>query len=253
MTQPISCTAIVFMLLSIPCHATPAIAPIKLPAEKTAVAPLPIVLPLALFGLWRIGHRSGVTAADVRRKIPGDSIVHNANWVINRSAILNAPVDEVWPWLLQLGKNRAGWYAPNWLENTLNSHAIRKINPDYEQVKQGDILDDWGPGYQRVIQVIPPYLLLVDEVKKNKKPNPGQPEITEMDISIATVLEAVDSMHTKIIFRLRSRLSWAAYLPARLFGGIADFTFFNTMVAGLNERLRQGQLLQNKPQVQPLN
>jgi hypothetical protein len=38
----------------------------------------------------------------------GDELVPDANLVFDRSRTISAPPDAVWPWLLQLGKHRAG-------------------------------------------------------------------------------------------------------------------------------------------------
>ena len=42
----------------------------------------------------------------------GDDIIPDANMVFDRGRDIAAPPEAVWPWLLQLGKRRAGWYAP---------------------------------------------------------------------------------------------------------------------------------------------
>jgi hypothetical protein len=43
---------------------------------------------------------------------PGDDIVPDAAVVMDRDRILPAPARDVWPWIVQLGKDRAGWYMP---------------------------------------------------------------------------------------------------------------------------------------------
>jgi hypothetical protein len=158
--------------------------------------------------------------------------------VINRSAILNAPIDQVWPWIQQLGRNRAGWYAPNWLEKLYGHHALRTIDTAYQHVKKDDILDDWGPGSQRVVQIDSPNVLLVYEVKKVRTKISGKDSLVNLDVSILTVLEKVDSTHTRILYRLRGKVSLLYYVPARGLGGLFDYATFEAMTAGLNERLK---------------
>ena len=207
--------------------------------KKEKIVPALIIVPAILFGVWRVTHRSGVNHKDIHRSLPGDSIVPGANWVINRSAILNAPINEVWPWIQQLGRNRAGWYAPNWLESIYGHHALKNIDTSYQHVRNGDVLDDWGPGYQRVLRIDSPNVLLVDEVKKTKSPTTGKDSLVSLDASILTILEKVDSIHTRIIYRLRGKVSLWYYIPARGLGGLFDFATFNMMTAGLNERLKK--------------
>jgi hypothetical protein len=197
-----------------------------------------IIIPAVLVAgsLW-ISRRSGVTSADLKRKLPGDSIVVHSNWTIDRAAVLNAPIDKVWPWIEQLGKGRAGWYAPSWMEKTFNSHALDSIDSKYQHVKPGDILDDWGPGVQEVVQIQKPNILLVKCLRKPDLKKGETKPTRPMEITILTMLEPIDSTHTRIIFRWRSHIAWYYYPLVRPLGGTFDYTFFKVMVSGLNQRL----------------
>lgn len=57
---------------------------------------------------------SSVEATEAERKTrrPGDALVDPADVVMDRAFTLEAPRAAVWPWLVQLGKGRAGWYLP---------------------------------------------------------------------------------------------------------------------------------------------
>ncbi|WP_234997923.1 hypothetical protein [Mucilaginibacter sp. OK098] len=206
------------------------------------ISPRLIIIPVLLIGSLWISRRSGVASSDLKRKLPGDDIVAHSNWTIDRSVVLNGSIDEVWPWIQQLGKRRAGWHAPSWMENILKSYAIRKIDTTYQQVKVGDYLDDWGTGVQHVVQVQCPHILLIECIRKiNPKKGETKP-IRPMDISILTMLKPIDSNHTKIIFRWRSHIAWYHYPVVRPLGGTFDYTTFKIMIAGLNERLAAEQL-----------
>jgi len=58
---------------------------------------------------------------------------------MDRAFTLDAPVDVVWPWFVQLGKQRSGWYLPRKLERLIPSrrHALRSIEPNLQQLKPG--------------------------------------------------------------------------------------------------------------------
>ena len=80
---------------------------------------IPIALGLVTAGaggltaaLVRAGRRSGVTRAELDRALPGDDLVPGARVLMDRAATLPAPPELVWPWLVQLGRERAGWYLP---------------------------------------------------------------------------------------------------------------------------------------------
>ena len=90
--------------------------------------------------------RSGVSDAEVALPLPGDDLVPDATDVIDRAVTLPAPPAAVWPWLVQLGKGRAGWYFPRRLERVLPKRGLRRIEPSLQQVAVGDDIPDWGPG-----------------------------------------------------------------------------------------------------------
>ena len=54
---------------------------------------------------------------DVARTLPGDDLVPHADVVMDRAFDLPAPPEDVWPWFVQLGKKRAGWYLPRSVES----------------------------------------------------------------------------------------------------------------------------------------
>jgi hypothetical protein len=90
----------------------------------------------------------GVTARpdEVAAALPGDGIVPDAQAVMDRAFDLPAPPEVVWPWFAQLGKNRAGWYLPAWLERVIRARGrgLRRIEPTLQHLVPGDVIDDWG-------------------------------------------------------------------------------------------------------------
>jgi hypothetical protein len=78
--------------------------------------------------------------------LPGDDLVDPADVVMDRAFSLPAPPDEVWPWLVQLGKGRAGWYLPRWVELLVprSRRGLRRLDPAYLSIGVGDVIPDWG-------------------------------------------------------------------------------------------------------------
>jgi hypothetical protein len=60
---------------------------------------------------------------DVARGLPGDDLIPRPDVVMDRAFDLPAPSEEVWPWFVQLGKKRAGWYLPRNVERFSPLHA----------------------------------------------------------------------------------------------------------------------------------
>jgi hypothetical protein len=78
--------------------------------------------------------------------VPGDDLVPRPDVVLDRGFTLPAPPELVWPWFVQLGKNRAGWYLPAWLEALLprRRRPLRHLDPALQHLRPGDVIDDWG-------------------------------------------------------------------------------------------------------------
>lgn len=85
------------------------------------------------------------TASERRAALPGDDLVV-ADVVMDRGFDLPAPPAEVWPWLVQLGKRRAGWYLPAYVERLVprSRRALRHLEPRLLDQSVGDVVPDWG-------------------------------------------------------------------------------------------------------------
>jgi hypothetical protein len=87
------------------------------------------------------------SADDVRRALPGDDLVPGADVVMDRAFDLSAPPEAVWPWLLQLGKRRAGWYLPRSVERFVppSRRGLRHLDPALvAEAHVGHVIPDWG-------------------------------------------------------------------------------------------------------------
>src|SRR5262249_25418482 len=107
--------------------------------------------------------RWGATPAEVTANLPGDAVVPHPTWQSTRAIHIAAPVEVVWPWLAQMGQDRAGLYSYDWLENLagLKFHSADRIVPDWQSVKVGDTVR-FAPDQDTlcVIQVEPNHCLV---------------------------------------------------------------------------------------------
>ena len=76
---------------------------------------------------------AGWAAATPRERaatLPGDELVET-DVVLDRGFDLDAPPEAVWPWLVQLGRRRAGWYLPARVERLVPARrrALRHLEP----------------------------------------------------------------------------------------------------------------------------
>jgi N-carbamoylputrescine amidase len=90
-----------------------------------------------------------VTATEVAAKRLGDDIIPKPTTVWNRGITIAARPSDIWPWLVQMGYGRAGFYVPEWVDRLVwhvpaaNSEVL---HPEYTRMAVGDIIAD-GPGY----------------------------------------------------------------------------------------------------------
>ncbi len=94
-----------------------------------------------LFGLyvWAIKAwhmRWGATDEEATRTMPGDELIPGAGSATRAISIDASPAD-VWPWLVQLGYGRAGWYSYDWIDNDFKPSADR-ILAEYQNLEIGD-------------------------------------------------------------------------------------------------------------------
>ena len=57
------------------------------------------------------------TRVEKRRTLPGDTIVPEPLFSVTHAITIGAPVERVWPWLAQMGSDRAGWYSWDAIDN----------------------------------------------------------------------------------------------------------------------------------------
>lgn len=78
----------------------------------------------------------GATGEEFSQSMPGD--LEHIGWT--RAITIEAAPDEIWPWLVQWGQGRGGWYSYDWLENLFgfDIHTADRILPEYQGLKIGD-------------------------------------------------------------------------------------------------------------------
>jgi hypothetical protein len=98
--------------------------------------------------LYRPWHlRWGATEDEVAAAMPGDDIVPRPSFNATRAITIAASPEDVWPWLVQLGYGRAGWYSYDLFDNAARPSASR-ILPEFQHPSIGD----WVPMASKVNQ-----------------------------------------------------------------------------------------------------
>jgi hypothetical protein len=84
----------------------------------------------------------GVSVEERERSLPGDTLMPEAAQTTTRAVTIQAPPAAVWPWLVQMGQDRAGFYTHNWVERLLRSGIpdVHDLHPEWQQLAVGDIM-----------------------------------------------------------------------------------------------------------------
>lgn len=151
---------------------------------------------------WHL--RRGSTKDEAQRSLLGDELVPNPKFVWNQAITIQAPAAEVWPWLVQIGNKRAGWYSWDGIHRLLgvagcvddDRHSAKRIIPELQNLKVGDVIrmmpESMGaPGYEVVL--IEPERALVTFIDD------------ENGASWVWVLDPIDAKTTRLITRFRQK------------------------------------------------
>ncbi len=81
--------------------------------------------------------RWGATDAEVMRPFPGADVVPDATRSATMAVTIDAPPSRVWPWLVQMGVDRGGWYSWDRLDN-FGRRSSESIHPEWQAIAVGD-------------------------------------------------------------------------------------------------------------------
>jgi hypothetical protein len=205
-----------------------------------------LVLTLLLAPVLRRSYnRHGATDDELRRPLPGDELVARPKLGYTRAITIDAPIEAVWPWLVQFGQGRGGFYSYDTLENLVGCdiHSVDTILPEHQDLHVGDLVrsgPDSMPCWQ-VIEVAPPRHLVL--IGAGTPAAPQVPDIVDVvpDRGYAAstwqwVLEPLDgNRRTRLIVRQRETYSpnqaWLWHLVEPF-----NFVMEHRMLQGIRQR-----------------
>jgi hypothetical protein len=193
--------------------------------ETIAAVPLFAVTPL--LRPWHT--RWGASREELRSAMPGDELLPKAQFQATRAITIAAPASAVYPWLLQVGFGRAGFYSYDLLDS-LGRASAERIVPELQQVRVGD----WVP--------MSPTPTETTAFKVDSFEAPNWMLWRKPDSTWSWRLEAVDG-GTRLVTRLRVVYNWKKPFAAAFsvwlieFG---DFAMMRRMLKGIRRRAVNG-------------
>jgi hypothetical protein len=173
---------------------------------------------------WHL--RWGATDDEVRLPMPGDDLVPEATFAPTRAVTVAATPADIWPWLVQVGFGRAGFYSYDLLDN-LGRRSARRIVPELQDLRVGTWVPmaPGTPTRETAFQVRafePDRWLLWDKTAS----------------TWCWMLRPIDEGRTRLVSRVRARYRWnRPTIATDLFlmeGG--DFFMMRKMLLGIRDR-----------------
>jgi hypothetical protein len=203
----------------------------------------------------------GMAPEEATKSLPGDEIVAAGETLLTRGLTIDAAPGAVWPWLIQMGFGRAGWYSYDQLD--MKGRSADRIRPELQSLAVGDVIPT-HPGGGFEVKVLDPERALVvyldgalveEQTKAQAAPisvreTPGlaasgrflsTASPPDFAVSWAFVLEPVGLGQTRLIERVRGRFGPATtgsqlMLPLMGFG---VFVMMRKQMLGIRDRVEQ--------------
>jgi len=170
--------------------------------------------------------RWGATDGEVEMTLPCDELVPQPKLNATHAITINAPAAQIWPWLVQIGQDRGGFYSYTWLENLVGCHMrnAERIVPEWQQLEVGD--EVW------LHPKAPPLRVLVIEPQR----------YIALEKCWTFYLDPIDEHRTRLIIRGRGdyypdfKNALINFIYFRLLFEPAHFIMERKMMLGIKER-----------------
>jgi hypothetical protein len=173
---------------------------------------------------WHL--RWGAMDEEVQKPMLGDDLVPHPMLEATRAVTIRASAAEIWPWLVQMGYRRAGWYSYDFIDN--DRIHVNRIIPELQHLEVGDIMKtDAEGGF--TVATIDPNRSLVLTIRS-----------LYAQISSAIVLDEIDERQTRLIMRLRANFKpglWTTLYYMLFEPG--DFVMMRKQLLGIKQRVER--------------
>ncbi|MGB8390582.1 SRPBCC family protein [Mycobacterium sp.] len=176
-----------------------------------------------LYGARRYYRNWGATKAECQMPLPGDALVADPAVQTTEAVYIDAPVASVWPWLLQMGQDRGGFYGGEGLKNLagLRHHDADRVHAEWQHLAVGDAVHLAPEGWMglpdgvtlSVAEIVPDKYLVLTATRPGQRWN------------------AVWSFHVQPHWEDRVRLLTRARISLRHPGEVFAMELFRPVIA----------------------
>ncbi|NMO50679.1 hypothetical protein HH310_05650 [Actinoplanes sp. TBRC 11911] len=190
---------------------------------RAAVVDLPWYVVTPLLRTWHLTW--GATPQEATAAMAGDDLLPQAQYRTTRAVTIDASPAEVWPWLVQVGYRRAGWYAGDLLDNFARP-SVRRIVPELQDIHVGQWLSMVPKPSERTAFVVDSYV------------EPAWLLWRTPNRSWAWHLTPLSGERTRLVTRLKTVYEWQRplVLVTVVLMECADFAMMRRMLRGIRDR-----------------
>lgn len=170
----------------------------------------------------------GASQVEIERSMPGDSILSDPDFAATRAITIQAPPEDIFPWLLQMGYGRAGFYGYDLLENLGSPRGISSeevIVPELQHFQVGDSVPISAIAELKFHSIEPDqYVIWTSQTA---------------DSSFTWALYPTSDGSTRLVSRVRLAYHWSqpAAVPLQLFTEFADHLAVRKILQGIKGRV----------------
>jgi hypothetical protein len=216
----------------------------------------------------------GADPFEAELPLPGDGLIPDPSATETRGITIDAEPAAVWPWLVQMGFERAGWYSYDALDN--KGSTSNRIMTEHQHIAEGQVMPT-HPGGGFRIEIVEPEKALVlfidtdlvreqaakaEEEGKTDLPTPGlkatgafgRTAFPDFAASWAFYLRPTDDGKTRLIERFRARTPGQGPATA-VFGeimGTGIVLMTRKQMLGIKQRVEQGASVSVEADTEPV-
>lgn len=187
----------------------------------------------------------GATPEETDAVLPGDDVIAEPATQVTRAISIDAPPEAVWPWLVQMGADRGGFYSYDRLENLfgLGIHSANEIVEPWQRLVEGDVVyaNRARTGGWFVTQIRPNEALVLATADLAAGMPLRRDAATHWEFGWAFVLRRTAPGGTRLLVRERvatgNRLTGLMVAPV----GFVSFVMTRPMLRGIASRAESWQ------------
>jgi len=191
--------------------------------------------------------RWGTTASEAHATLPGDTLFPVYRGEATHAITIQAPPEKIWPWLMQIGQDRSGFYSYTFLENafTCDMPKVEHLVPEWKPRAQGETVWFCNPirfnGQGKMVSAVvePDHAFAMVSPNDWKRLQSGG---RAQEAFWSFTLQPVDSGHTRLIARVRGGTppTLASRMLDRLFWEPAHFVMEQKMLRTIRDLSERG-------------